>query len=68
MQLMKMLTHSVLDSFKNYQSNLVENLIKMLPKPSNKYSVSITIKYDEHMLVVGYFNLNLFPKTQFKLF
>ena len=40
----------------------------MLPKPPNKYSVSITIKYDEHMLVVGYFNLNLFPKTQFKLF
>ena len=32
--------NSVLEGFSNYYSTLGENLVKMLPKPTNKYSVN----------------------------
>ena len=47
---------SVLEGFRSY-STLVENLVKMLPKPPNKYSVNIAIKYYEHMIQSDYFHL-----------
>ena len=34
----------------------MENVVKMLPKPLNKYSVNIVIKRDEHMLLKDFFN------------
>ena len=39
----------VLEDFKNQYSSLVENLVKMLPKGPNKYSVNTVTKYDEHI-------------------
>ena len=32
-------------SIKKYNSNLAENLVKMLPKAPNKYSINSGIKY-----------------------
>ena len=61
-----MLTHSVLDDCKNCQSNLLENLVKMLPKAPNKYSVNIIIKYDKHMLLGDYFNLKSVSENSFQ--
>ena len=43
--------------FRNYYSTLVENLVKMLPKPTNKYSINSVIKYYEHMILGDYFHL-----------
>ena len=34
---------SVLEGFRNYYSTLAGNLLKVLPKPSNKYSINIVI-------------------------
>ena len=48
---------SVLEGFRNYYSTLVENLVKMLPKPTNKYSINSVIKYYEHMFPSDYFHL-----------
>ena len=48
--------NSVLEGFRNYYSTLVENLVKMLPKPTNKYSINSIIKYYEHMILGDYFH------------
>ena len=49
--------NSVLEGFGNYYSTLAENLVKMLPKPTNKYSINSVIKYYEHMILGDYFHL-----------
>ena len=49
--------NSVLEGFRNYNSTLAENLVKMLPKPTNKYSINSVIKYYEHMILDDYFHL-----------
>ena len=49
--------NSVLEGFRNYYSTLEENLVKMLPKPTNKYSINSIIKYYEHMILGDYFHL-----------
>ena len=49
--------NSVLEGFRNYYSTLSENLVKMLPKPTNKYSINTVIKYYEHMILGDYFHL-----------
>ena len=49
--------NSVLESFKNYYSNLAENLVNMLPKAPSKYSINTVIKYYEHMTQGYQFNL-----------
>ena len=36
--------------FKNYYWTLAENLVNMLPKALNKYSINTVIKYYEHMI------------------
>ena len=65
-------TNSILERFKNYYSILAENLVNMLPKAPNKYSINTAIKYSikyyEHMIQGSHFILALFPKTQFWLF
>ena len=38
--------NSVLESFRKYYSTLAESLTKMLPKPTNKYSINTVIRYD----------------------
>ena len=38
-------------------STLLENLVKMLPKPTNKYFINTVIKYYEHMILCDYFHL-----------
>ena len=57
--------NSVLEGFKNHYSTLAENLIKMLPKVPDKYSINTVIKYYEHMIQGYHFNLTSVPKTQF---
>ena len=42
---------SVLEGFRNYYSTLAQNLIKMLPKPTKKYSTDTVIKYYGHMIL-----------------
>ena len=49
----------ILEGFKNYYSTLAENLVNMLPKGPNKYS----IKYYEHMTQGSHFNLASFSKN-----
>ena len=49
--------NSVLEGFKNYYSTLAENLVNMLPKAPNKYSINTVIKYYEHMIQGSHFNL-----------
>ena len=49
--------NSVLEGFRNYYSTLAANLVKMLPKPTNKYSINSFIKYYEHMFPSDYFHL-----------
>ena len=49
--------NSVLEGFRNHYSTLVENFVKMLPKPTNKYSVNSVIKYYEHVILSDYFHL-----------
>ena len=48
---------SVLGGFISYWSTLGKSLVKMLPKPSNKYSINIAIKFYEHMIPSDYFYL-----------
>ena len=48
---------SVLEGFKNYYSTLAENLVKLLPKPTNKCSINTVIKYYEYMILGDYFHL-----------
>ena len=47
----------ILEDFKNYYSTLAENLVNMLPKAPNKYSINTVIKYYEHMIQGSHFNL-----------
>ena len=35
----------ILEDFKNYYSNLAENLVNMFPKAPNKYSINTVIKH-----------------------
>ena len=49
--------NSVLEGFRNYYSTLAESLVKMLPKPTYKYSINSVIKYYEHMILSDYFHL-----------
>ena len=49
--------NSVLEGFSNYYSALAENLVKMLPKPLNKYFINTFIKYYEHVILDYYFHL-----------
>ena len=39
----------ILEGFKNYYSTLAENLVNMLPKAPNKYSINTVLKYYEHI-------------------
>ena len=55
--------NSVLESLKNYYSTLAENLVKMLPKARNKYSINTVIKYHEHMIQGYHFNLTSISKN-----
>ena len=48
---------SVLEGFKNYYSTLAENLVNMLPKAPNKYTINTVIKYYKHMIQSSHFNL-----------
>ena len=48
---------SILEGFRNYYSSLTENLVKMFPKPANKYSINTVIKYYEHMILGDYLHL-----------
>ena len=57
--------NSVLEGFKNCYSTLAENLVKMLPKAPNKYSVNTVIKYYEHMIQGCHFNLINVSKNSF---
>ena len=54
---------SVLESLKNYYSTLAENLVKMLPKARNKYSINTVIKYHENMIQGYHFNLTSISKN-----
>ena len=49
--------NSVLEGFRNYYSTLAANLVKMLPKPTNKYSINSVNKYYKHMFPSDYFHL-----------
>ena len=49
--------NSVLEGFRNYYPTLAENLVKMLLKPTNKYSINPVIKYYEHIILSDYFHL-----------
>ena len=49
--------NSVLEGFESYYSTLTENLVNMLPKAPNKYSINTVIKYYEHMIQGSHFNL-----------
>ena len=51
---------SVLEDFRNYHSTLADNLVKILPKPTNT-----VIKYYEHMIVDDYCHLTPVSQTQF---
>ena len=44
-------TELILGCFRSYYSTLVEDLVKMLPKPTNKYYINTVIKYHEHMIL-----------------
>ena len=55
--------NSVLGSLKNYYSTLAENLVKMLPKARNKYSINTVIKYHVHMIQCYHFNLTSISKN-----
>ena len=55
--------NSVLGSLKNYYSTLAENLVKMLPKARNKYSINTVIKYHVHMIQWYHFNLTSISKN-----
>ena len=46
----------VLVGFKSYYSTLAENLVNMLPKAPNKYSINTVIKFYEHMIQGSLFN------------
>ena len=48
---------SVLKGSKNFNSSLVENLVQILPKLSNNYSIIAVIKYYEHIVQGDHFNL-----------
>ena len=54
---------SILEGFKNYYSTLAENLVNMLPKAPNKYSINTVIKYYEHMIQGYHFNLASISKN-----
>ena len=56
-----MMFNSVLGS-RNYYSTLVENFVKMLPKPTNKHSTNTVSKCYEHMVLSYYFRLASFSK------
>ena len=49
--------NSLLEGFKSYYSTLVEDLVKLLTKPPNKYSINTVIKCYQHMIYVDHFNL-----------
>ena len=48
---------SLLHGFRNYCWTLANNLVKIIPKPTNKYSINTVIKYYEHMILGHYFYL-----------
>ena len=49
--------NSDLAGFRNHYSTLLENLVKMLPKPTNKHPINTVIQYYEHMILGDYFHL-----------
>ena len=49
--------NTVLEGFKHYYSTLAENLVQMLLKAPNKYSIDTVIKYYEHVIQGCHFNL-----------
>ena len=55
--------NSVLEGFRNYYSTLAVNLVKMLPKPTNKYSINSVIKYYEQLFPSDYFHLTSVSKN-----
>ena len=57
----------ILEGFKNYYSTLAENLVNMLPKAPNKYSINTVIKLSFLFLFIYLFLVNpsLFLKFQF---
>ena len=42
---------------RNYYSTLAEILVKILPKPTNKYSVNTVFRYYEHIILRDYFHV-----------
>ena len=48
---------SLLEGIRNYYSTLAENLVKLLPKTTSKYSINTVIKYYEHMILGDYLHL-----------
>ena len=50
-------TKSTLDVFKNYYSTLVENLLKKLPTPPNRYTFNSIIQYYRHFIQTDAFHL-----------
>ena len=60
--------NSVLEGFKNYYSTLVENLVQLLPKPANKYSINTVFKYYYDMVEGYHYNLASASENLMSLF
>ena len=55
--------NSVLEGCKSYYSTLAENLVKLLPKLPNKYSIGTVFKYYQHIIQGDHFNLASVSKS-----
>ena len=55
--------NSVLEGFKSYYLTLAENIVKLLPKRPNKYSIKTAIKYYEYMIQGDHCNLAFASKS-----
>ena len=57
-------TNLVLGGFKDYYSNLAGNLLKKLPKPSNKVALNTVFQHYEGIIQSDSFNLStIFENT-----
>ena len=54
----------ILEGIRNYYSTLAENLVKLFPKTTSKYSINTVIKYYEHMILGDYFHLVSVSKNE----
>ena len=53
----------ILEGFKNCYSILAEDLVNILPKAPNKYSINTVINYYENMIQGSHFNLASISKN-----